>query len=335
MTKIITFSVAAYNVEQYLTKMCDSFLALNKNDEIEVLLIDDGSNDKTPLIAREYATKYPDTFSLITKVNGGHGSTINTGIQYASGKYFKAIDGDDWVDKSCVNVIDKLKTIEADMIITDYYLCYPDRSERVNYSSTLDENKIYQFEQVCNSNQWIRYHNVIYRTELLRSFFTPLDEHCFYVDTEFLTFYIPYIKTVSYIKSPVYCYRLGNDGQSVSIPSRKKHIQDSEKVAERLLSYYSEKKNILTPNTQRYLLDGISKHILWVSEGYLFFSPNKEYKKKLDKLYFLVKNNYPELFQILSNNRADNMFKPTWVNGFRGYFIYPLGRNIKKILKKR
>lgn len=67
-------------------------------DCLEVLIIVDGGNDKTLEIAKEYESKYPNTFKAVYKENGGYGSTINKGIELATGKYFKQLDGDDWFD---------------------------------------------------------------------------------------------------------------------------------------------------------------------------------------------------------------------------------------------
>ena len=96
--KILSVSIASYNVEAYLEECLESFVNSKVMDDLEVLVIDDGSSDSSPEIAQWYVDKFPDTFRLIRKENGGHGSTINKGIEVASGKYFKVVDGDDWVN---------------------------------------------------------------------------------------------------------------------------------------------------------------------------------------------------------------------------------------------
>ena len=99
MKKVLTIVVPAYNVEKYLKNCLDSFVDVNILNSIEILVVDDGSTDKTADIAKNYEKKYPNSFRLLSKENGGHGSTINYAIPRASGKYFKVVDGDDWVDK--------------------------------------------------------------------------------------------------------------------------------------------------------------------------------------------------------------------------------------------
>ena len=97
--KILTITVPSYNVEKFLENTLDSFVDERVLDAIEVLVVDDGSKDRTAEIGKGYEAKYPGTFRVISKENGGHGSTINRGIKEARGKYFKVVDGDDWVDK--------------------------------------------------------------------------------------------------------------------------------------------------------------------------------------------------------------------------------------------
>lgn len=110
--KILTISVAAYNVEKTLSKTLDSFNDSRIYDDVEVLIIDDGSKDKTKDIAEKYEKLVPQMFKYIKKSNGGHGSTINKGITLATGKYFKVIDGDDWVDTdSLIKFVEKLSKI--------------------------------------------------------------------------------------------------------------------------------------------------------------------------------------------------------------------------------
>ena len=96
MDKILTVSVAAYNVEKFIRNTLDSCIAEEIMTDLEVLVVDDGATDATAEIVREYEDKYPQTFRLIHKENGGYGTTVNRSMQEASGKYFRLLDGDDW-----------------------------------------------------------------------------------------------------------------------------------------------------------------------------------------------------------------------------------------------
>ena len=102
MNKVLTITVPSYNVEKFLENTLDSFLDERILEDLEVLIVDDGSKDRTAEIGKQYEERYPDTFRVISKENGGHGSTINRGIKEARGTYFKVVDGDDWVDRKSV-----------------------------------------------------------------------------------------------------------------------------------------------------------------------------------------------------------------------------------------
>ncbi len=100
MEKLLTIVVPAYNVEKYIKNCLDSFIDLSVLRSLEILIVDDGSTDSTASLAHTYEQKYPYSFKVLSKENGGHGSTINYAIPRATGKYFKVVDGDDWLDKS-------------------------------------------------------------------------------------------------------------------------------------------------------------------------------------------------------------------------------------------
>ena len=92
---------------------------------------DDGSTDSTASLAHTYEQKYPYSFKVLSKENGGHGSTINYAIPRATGKYFKVVDGDDWLDKSLLpQFVQLLKHTHSDVISNDFNLV-DDRTKKV------------------------------------------------------------------------------------------------------------------------------------------------------------------------------------------------------------
>ena len=120
MEKILSIVVPAYNVEKYLDQCLSSFVNTEVLRDIEILIINDGSTDRTAEIAEKYCEKYPGCFVLYNKENGGHGSGINYGIEHAKGKYFKVVDGDDWVETVNLPVfVRTLKKIDVDVIASN------------------------------------------------------------------------------------------------------------------------------------------------------------------------------------------------------------------------
>lgn len=290
MNKLLTVSIAAYNVEKYLAQ---TLLPMLSNEQItdrlfsamEIIIVDDGSTDHTLKLANQYAEEYPQIIKVISKENGGHGSTINTGIREATGKYFKALDGDDWFDEQgFVYVLQCLEKADVDMIITDYTKCYEDGRrvfEQVEGMNGLIERKEYLFDEIIDQIPWIPYHAAIYKTGILQKNNIQIDEKSFYVDTEFMLYPIPYIQSIMYLKSCLYCYRLGVDGQSVSRESRKKNIADARKVSNALLLKYQEREKSLSTGKRKYLVRGIGGHCVWYYRSLLLFCANKKIKDEI------------------------------------------------------
>lgn len=227
MEKVLTITVPAYNVERFLDQTLASFADERVLELLEVLVVDDGSKDRTADIAKGYEERYPHTFRLISKENGGHGSTINRGIQEASGKYFKVVDGDDWVDTDGLcELILRLQTCNTDYVFTNYYDINDTDGKKtpVTYPN-IPKGTEMAFESIAGETR-ISMHALAIRTEILKSHTIRLDEHCFYVDVEYILYPIPYVNTVIYFDTFVYMYRLAQVNQSVSIKGFQKHIQN-------------------------------------------------------------------------------------------------------------
>lgn len=239
MNKLLTVVIPAYNVEQYLDNCISSFLDDEINDKIEILVVNDGSKDRTADIALEYQKKYPETVRLITKKNGGHGSTINTGKKYAIGKYFKVVDGDDWVDtNNFIKFVNLLASSTSDVILTPF--------ERINNENQVKKlittDKIipkrqYIFEEVIDKlGDFYQIHSTTFKTSIIKRI-TAITENCFYVDQQYITFPIGYVKTLEMLDLVVYKYRVENENQSVSLKNYQKNIKMLEKVALSIVSY--------------------------------------------------------------------------------------------------
>ena len=97
MMKLLTITVPSYNSEAYLDRCMATLLP--GGDEVEILIVDDGSTDRTAEIADEYERKYPGICRAVHQENGGHGEAVNAGIRNATGLYFKVVDSDDWVNE--------------------------------------------------------------------------------------------------------------------------------------------------------------------------------------------------------------------------------------------
>ena len=122
--KLLSVAVPCYNSQEYMRKCIHSLLPAG--DEIEILIVDDGSTDDTAKIADEFAQKYPGIVRAIHQKNGGHGAAVNTGIKNASGLFFKVVDSDDWVNQDALaKLLRRIKKLNdsntsVDMIIANF-----------------------------------------------------------------------------------------------------------------------------------------------------------------------------------------------------------------------
>ena len=91
--KYLTITVPCYNSQDYMEHCIDSLLI--GGEDVEILIVDDGSKDRTGEIADRYALEYPNIVKAIHQENGGHGEAVNAGIRNATGLYFKVVDSDD------------------------------------------------------------------------------------------------------------------------------------------------------------------------------------------------------------------------------------------------
>ena len=241
MEKVLTITIPSYNVEKYLNQTLDSFIQEEILADIEVLIVDDGSKDRTPLIGKAYEEKYPGTFRVISKENGGHGSTINRGIQEARGRYFKVVDGDDWVNTGdFVKLVNSLKTCEADYVVTNYYEVNDKTGEKTpkDYKE-LAGKEIWKFEEAAAVTQ-LSMHSLVIKTEILKKNHIRLDEHCFYVDVEYILYPVPYVKNVEFLDLYVYMYRLAVTTQSVSLQGYQRHMQNHIDVILHLTEFFEK-----------------------------------------------------------------------------------------------
>lgn len=222
--KLLSITIPSYNSQDYMEHCIESLLP--GGEDVEIIIVDDGSTDRTAEIADAYAQKYPTIVKAVHQENGGHGEAVNAGIRNATGLYFKVVDSDDWVDgEAYQQVLDTLRTLSGgstalDMLISNfvYEKEGAKRKKTMKYAGTLPEGKIFGWNEAKHfrKGQYILMHSVIYRTGLLRECGLKLPEHTFYVDNIFVYQPLPYVKSMYYLDVNFYRYFIGRDDQSVN-----------------------------------------------------------------------------------------------------------------------
>ena len=218
MNKILSVSIASYNVEEILSQTLESCLVPKIMDKLEVINVNDGSTDATAGVAQKYVSMAPGTFVLINKENGGYGSTVNAGIKAATGKYFRLLDGDDWFDKDGLrDFVGILEKAEEDMVISGFRRVF----ENDGHSEESDQGKNIPFVtgtfDELPDGAWFTMHAITYRTDLLKNNDITLTEHCFYTDQEYDLLPLRWVNTIRIAPVTVYCYHIGRGEQSVSL----------------------------------------------------------------------------------------------------------------------
>ena len=126
MTPAISIIVPVYNVEKYLSRCVDSILAQTFRD-FELILVDDGSTDKSAEICDKYAAK-DSRIKVIHKENGGQSSARNNGLEIAIGKYIGFVDSDDWISTDCFEYLYTLiEKFNADAVSADFVFAYENK----------------------------------------------------------------------------------------------------------------------------------------------------------------------------------------------------------------
>ena len=259
--KLLSIAIPCYNSEAYMEKCIESLL--KGGEEVEILVVNDGSSDRTAEIADAYAEKYPTIIKAIHQENGGHGEAVNAGIRNATGLYFKVVDSDDWVNEEAYKQI--LKTLEEltrgpktlDMLISNfvYEKEGEERKKVMKYHHALPKDQIFTWKdvKVFMLGQYILMHSVIYRTELLRQCNFELPKHTFYVDNIFVFQPLPYVKTMYYLDVNFYRYFIGRTDQSVNETVMIGRIDQQIRVTKLMLDYY-ENSRITSHKLRHYMV---------------------------------------------------------------------------------
>ena len=247
--KLLTFTIPCYNSQDYMRHCIESILP--GGEDVEILIVDDGSKDDTAAIADEYAEKYPTIVKAIHQENGGHGEAVNAGIRNATGLYFKVVDSDDWVDWNAYQtILAKLREIAGgsvalDMLLANYvYEKEGAKHKRVMRQTGFPKDQIFTWSDVRHfyKGHYILMHSVIYRTELLRDCKLELPEHTFYVDNIFVYEPLPHVHTMYYLNVNFYRYFIGRSDQSVNEQVMIGRIDQQIRVTKLMLGYYDVTK---------------------------------------------------------------------------------------------
>lgn len=223
MDKILSIIIPSYNMEAYLPKCLGSLIIDDKLllQKLDVIVVNDGSKDRTSAIAHEFEAKYPSVFRVIDKPNGNYGSCINVGLKAAQGSYVRVLDADDYVETSnfdkylrCVVREDSCGTDGADLIVTDYDRVGSDciTYGRCNYG--IDGEHRFDLIDAARNSMDFTIHSVTYKVSNVRDIGYVQTEGISYTDTEWITEPMVKVRSALHLPFVVTHYFVGRAGQT-------------------------------------------------------------------------------------------------------------------------
>ena len=228
--KSVSVIVPFYNVESYIGRCLDT-LVKQTLDDIEIILVNDGSKDRSKIVVDKYIKEYPEKIVYLEKENGGLSDARNYGMPYAKGEYIAFLDSDDYVEKDMYEKMYEIaKKENSDMVECDFYWEYPDKKKE-------DIGKIYSGKNEMLEKIRVVAWNKLIKREILEKTKIQFPKGYRYEDVEFTYKLIPYLEKVSFLKKPCIHYMQRQGSISNTQNERTKEIFD---VLEHVIDYYKQ-----------------------------------------------------------------------------------------------
>lgn len=317
-SRILSIVVPSYNVgkDRYLFRSVPSVLDEQILEDIDVIIVDDGSEDDTAEQADYFVASYPGTIRVIHKENGGHGSAINAGRDAAVGKYFCVLDADDWMNKEeLASLVLRLKNCDADIVTFDYDYVTNEGDLLKHFSyDCFPPGKVLEIENciatIPNSSdsRWFKIHNYCIKTSIMQKYQVTLHEHHFYVDPEYILYSLMHAKTLVYYPLTVRNYMYGTETQSSSIKSKQRNYQQSIDVATYLVDFYNKRCGEMSSNFAYYYRRHIAWYFAHIYSTFLSFPKSANKKGELVEFDNWVSKTCPAVYSE-NKNRAIAMLR--------------------------
>ncbi len=334
--KLLTLVIPSYNVEAFLRRCVERMVPAG--DELDILIVDDGSTDGTPALADALAAEHPEIVRVIHQENGGHGEGLNQGIRTAQGIYLKSVDADDRIDtESLKKLLDLLRSHadpkdRADLVINDYVYDHTDRESvfQVRYNHVFHQNRMDTWETCRSFPLWKQFmiHAMCYRTELLREHGYTLPKHTYYEDNLYIYQPLPWTEKILYLPCPLYGYTVGQAEQSVSGKNLTHRMDQNTAMVTRMICTWKWQEIQQLPRHLRgYIMNFLSGQLLNVSV--LHESVRDERSKALHEgMWAEIQAFDPELCRRLRRHPTAAVMN-SWGPGFRR-IAYHISRAAQK-----
>ena len=304
--KLLSVAIPCYNSENYMRHAVETLLV--GGEDMEIIIVDDGSSDRTYEIALELQEQHPGIVKAVHQENAGHGGAVNTGLKEATGLYFKVVDSDDWVkEEALLEVLETLKNLVRDGVNLDMFICnyvYEKVGEKkkrvIHYRNCMPQDRVFTWEDVTHfrTGQFILMHSVIYRTKLLQDCGLELPKHTFYVDNIYVYQPLPQVKTMYYKDVNLYRYFIGREDQSVNETNMMKRIDQQLLVTRTMIDLHDLTK--LRPRSLRSYMSKYLMIMMTISSVFLIKIGTEEALEKKDELWEYLKSKNKRMYRSIS-----------------------------------
>lgn len=216
--KTLSVIIPSYNMEKYLERCLSSLIVEDVEllQSLDVIVVNDGSKDRTSEIAHVYESKYPGVFRVIDKLNGNYGSCINAALPMIQGRYVRVVDADDCVDERFVEYLRRLSECTADMVLTDT-LNVEDKSGNPIRKDAypLQANTTFPADEVLSRFRYFNMNTITYRSSIFDGGWYRQAEGISYTDTQWSILPLCKVNTVVYLPVVVYRYTMARAGQTM------------------------------------------------------------------------------------------------------------------------
>ena len=321
MDKLLTVIVPSCNMEKYLPKCLGSLvIKADLLERLEVLVVNDGSKDRTSEIAHEFAARYSGTFKVIDKPNGHYGSCINVGLAAATGVFVKVLDADDSFDtmalESHLRNLQRLAKEDVDVVFTDFVLVHEDDKTFGTVRCELPTESVFDLSTVIRMPRLQTMHTLTYRTSVLKGMDYRQTEGMPYTDNEWALKPMRTADKMVYRPLMLYRYLVGRVGQSVSSAQSIKNVRNLETILEHMLDEY----RIVAadnPSFRSYAAKFVTHNARLVEEIAFFSLSLGEGRNRVRYWEERILKECPEAFDALADVELDGRFKVKFIAGWR------------------
>lgn len=341
MEKQISIIIPTYNMEKYIGKCLDSLL-IPELDQVEVLVVNDGSKDRSSKIAHSYADRYPGSIRVIDKPNGNYGSCINAALPLCTGRYVKVLDADDTFNTDAFSKFVQLISLhDEDMILTDMVVVGEDRIIRDNTIRSniqIDENRAYLFEEIAvDVLENLGMHSFCYKRTIFSDICYKQSEGVSYSDNEWVILPTVNCNSISYLNVG-YLYLLGREGQTMDPDIYAKKIGDMFLIYHNMLHFYDIHESCLSQIHRTYLEGKIINNMYYTYTRIINLR-NPVIMTKLksfdDELKDINPHIYNQIGEISYNQYTTfRPIKSLRDRNFPSKFSYPIGLKFQSVIGK-